>query len=98
MSKDSDKGDNHGGGPGKIEISVVVNGQPTQVEANPNQPLHVVLTKALENTQNVAQPAENWELKDEAGNLLDVDKKVGDFGFANPVTLYLSLKAGVAGA
>lgn len=98
MSKDSGKGDNHGGGPGKIEITVVVNGQPTQVEANPNQPLHVVRTKALEDTQNVAQPAENWEFKDEAGNLLDVDKKVGDFGFANTVTLFLSLKAGVAGA
>lgn len=98
MSKDSGKGDNHGGGPGKIEIIVVVNGQPTQVEANPNQPLHVVRTKALESTQNVAQPADNWELKDEVGNLLDVDKKIGDFGFANTATLFLSLKAGVAGA
>ncbi|MER9395439.1 MULTISPECIES: DUF2604 domain-containing protein [unclassified Mesorhizobium] len=98
MSKDSGKGENHGGGPGKIEIAVVVNGQPTQVEANPNQPLHVIRTKALENTQNVAQPAENWEFKDEAGTLLDVDKEVGDFSFATPVTLFLSLKAGVAGA
>ncbi|AAB91721.1 conserved hypothetical 13.6 kDa protein (plasmid) [Sinorhizobium fredii NGR234] len=98
MSKEAGKGDNHGGGPGKIEIIVVVNGQPTQVEANPNQPLHVVRTKALENTQNVAQPAENWEFKDEAGTLLDADKKIGDFGFANTGTLFLSLKAGVAGA
>ncbi|MER9195754.1 DUF2604 domain-containing protein [Mesorhizobium australicum] len=98
MSNDSGKGENHGGGPGKIEITVVVNGQPTQVEANPNQPLHVIRTKALENTQNVAQPAENWEFKDEAGTLLDVDKEVGDFSFATPVTLFLSLKAGVAGA
>ncbi|OHV60345.1 hypothetical protein LCM4577_16515 [Mesorhizobium sp. LCM 4577] len=92
------KDENHRGGAGKIEITVVVNGQATEVEANPNQPLHVVRTKALENTQNVAQPAENWEFKDEAGTLLDVDKKVGEFGFANGVTLFLSLKAGVAGA
>ncbi|MDX8541545.1 DUF2604 domain-containing protein [Mesorhizobium abyssinicae] len=97
MSNSSGKDENHGGGPGKIEITVVVNGQPTQVEANPNQPLHVVLAKALENTQNVAQPPENWELKDESGTLLDVGKKVGEFGFGTSVTLFLSLKAGVAG-
>ncbi|CCM80051.1 MULTISPECIES: DUF2604 domain-containing protein [Rhizobium] len=98
MSKNSGQGNNHGGGPGKIDITVVVNGQPTEVEANPNQPLHVVRTKSLEQTQNLAQPAENWEFKDEAGTLLDADKKIGDFGLANTVTLFLSLKAGVAGA
>ncbi|MCV3211595.1 DUF2604 domain-containing protein [Mesorhizobium sp. YC-39] len=98
MSTGSGKGDNHGSGPGNIEITVVVNGQPTRVEANPHQPLHVVRTKALENTQNVAQPAENWEFKDEAGNLLDVDKKVGEFGFPNTLTLFLSLKVGIVGA
>ncbi|MGX9182206.1 DUF2604 domain-containing protein [Mesorhizobium sp. BHbdii] len=81
----------------KIEITVVVNGQATEIEANPNQPILVVVTKALENTQNLAQPAENWQLKNEAGNLLDVSKKVGEFGFADTVTLFLSLKAGVAG-
>ncbi|MER8824504.1 DUF2604 domain-containing protein [Mesorhizobium sp. M0991] len=98
MSKNSGNDETHGGGHEKIEITVVVNGQPTEIEAHPNQPLHVVRTKALENTQNLAQTAENWELKDEAGNLLDVDKKVGEFGFANTVTLFLSLMAGVAGA
>ncbi|CDX14886.1 hypothetical protein MPLB_1490078 [Mesorhizobium sp. ORS 3324] len=75
--------ENHGGGARKIDLTVVVNGQATEVEANPNQPLQVVRTKALENTQNIARPAENWEFKDEAGIRLDVNKKVGEFGFAN---------------
>lgn len=97
MSKNAGKDENHGGGHEKVEITVVVNGQATEIEANPNQPLHVVLTKALENTQNLAQPAENWELKDEAGKLLEVGKKVGELGFGTAVTLFLSLKAGVAG-
>nr|WP_247838400.1 DUF2604 domain-containing protein [Bradyrhizobium sp. 200] len=29
--------------------------------------------------------------------MLDPDKKVGEFGFGKEVTLFLSLKAGVAG-
>ncbi|WP_346659838.1 DUF2604 domain-containing protein [Bradyrhizobium sp. 200] len=45
----------------------------------------------------MAQPPENWEIKNEAGELLDPDKKVGEFGFGKEVTLFLSLKAGVAG-
>ncbi|WP_246174189.1 DUF2604 domain-containing protein [Bradyrhizobium paxllaeri] len=53
--------------------------------------------KALEETNNLAQPPENWEIKNEAGELLDPDKKLGEFGFGKQVTLFLSLKAGVAG-
>ena len=91
-------GGGQGGGRDKVEITVVVNGQPVEIEANPNQPLHAVRSKALEQTQNVAQPPENWEFKTEAGEVLDTDKKVGEFGFGKEVTLFLSLKAGVAGA
>jgi hypothetical protein len=82
----------------KIELVIVVNGQPTEVEANLNAPLHTVRNKALEATNNVGQPPENWELKNENGEVLDLDKKVGEFGFTEKTTLFLSLKAGVAGA
>jgi hypothetical protein len=79
------------------EITMVVNGQPVVIKAVEQQPLHVVRQKALEETKNLAQPPENWEIKNEAGDVLDPDKKVGDFGFGKEVTLFLSLKAGVAG-
>lgn len=80
-----------------VAITVVVNGQPVVIEAVEQQPLHVVRQKALAETKNLAQPPENWEMKNEAGDLLDPDKKVGEFGFGKEVTLFLSLKAGVAG-
>jgi hypothetical protein len=81
----------------KETLTIVVNGQPVEVEANANAPLGSVIAKALDLSGNVGQPPENWELKDAAGALLDLDKKIGDYHFPDDVKLFLSLKAGVAG-
>jgi hypothetical protein len=81
----------------QIELAIVVNGQPTMIQANINAPLHTVIPHALEQTGNAGQPAENWELRDSAGALLDLDKKIGDFQFPADVRLFLNLKAGVGG-
>ncbi len=83
---------------GSVLITVVVNGQPTEVAARAEDLLATVREKALSQTENVGQPPENWELKDDAGVSLDLAATVGSFGFCGEVTLYLSLKAGVAGA
>ncbi|XSC42759.1 DUF2604 domain-containing protein [Bradyrhizobium sp. RDT10] len=80
-----------------VEITMVVNGQPVVIKAVEQQPLHVARQKALKETKNLAQPSENWEIKNEAGERLDPDKKLGEFEFGKEVTLFLSLKAGVAG-
>lgn len=85
-------------GKNEFEIEVVVNGQPTLAKANVNSPLHTVIPKALEATGNVGQPPENWELRDQGGKLLDTSQKIGSFGFAEGVRLFLNLKAGVGGA
>ncbi len=76
---------------------MIVNGTATEVHANLNAPLHTVVNKALEQTGNSGQPSENWEFRDQAGSLLDLAKKIGEFGFAADVKLYLSLKAGAGG-
>ncbi len=81
----------------QLELAVVVNGQPTLVQANLNAPLHTVIPRALEQTGNAGQPPENWELRDAAGALLDLDRKIGDFNFPPDVRLFLNLKAGVGG-
>lgn len=86
-----------GGHDHKFDLTIVVNGEPVVVEANENAPLRTVVEKALGETQNVGQPADNWELRDEDGKLLDLTKKIGTFAFAAGMTLLLSLKAGVAG-
>lgn len=86
------------GGPKTVEITAVVNGQPVEIEAGRDELLSAVRARALQETNNLAQPPENWEFKDEAGVALDTDKTVGELGFGKKVTLFLSLRAGVAGA
>ena len=81
----------------KTTITVIVNGTPTEVEANEHAPLRTIIPRALEQTGNSGQPPDQWELKDALGNLLDLDRKIGDYNFPEDVKLFLSLKAGVGG-
>lgn len=83
--------------PNEIDLSVIVNGQAVTVEANEHAPLRTIVPKALELSGNVGQPVENWELRDESGQLLDLAKKVSEFGFVAGTKLFLTLKAGVGG-
>ena len=83
--------------PKKIQITVVVNGQPTVVDASADDPLGTIIPDALRQTANSGQPPENWELRDADGTLLDLDKKIGDYGFPEKTRLFLNLKAGVGG-
>lgn len=84
--------------PTSIELTIIVNGQPLQMSANPNQPLHSLIGRALAETGNTGQPPDNWELRDETGTLLDLSAKIASFGFAPGTKLFLSLKAGVGGS
>jgi hypothetical protein len=81
----------------QIDIEVIVNGQPTTIRANKNAPLHSIIGQALAVTGNAGQPPENWELRDESGVLLPLDKKIESFNFPPKVKLFLNLKAGVGG-
>ncbi|MBB5801248.1 hypothetical protein F4560_001016 [Saccharothrix ecbatanensis] len=83
--------------PDKVELLVVVNGTPTTVEANANAPLHSIIGRALAQTDNSGQPVENWELRDNAGGVLDLDAKIGSFRFDTGTRLFLNLRAGVGG-
>ncbi len=78
------------------KLTVVVGGVPTEVEVNANAALESVVEKALQQTKNVGQPKENWELKDAAGNLLDAQGKIAVY-LAAGAKVYLNLKAGIGG-
>lgn len=81
----------------KILLTVIVNGQPTEVTAESTTPLHVVIVRALEQTGNQGQPPAKWELRDASGVILDPQQTVGDYGFVSGTRLFLNLKAGVGG-
>ena len=83
--------------PKKISITVVVNGQPTVVDAIGDDPIRTIIPDALRQTENSGQPPENWELRDADGTLLDLSKTIEDYGFSDKTRLFLNLKAGVGG-
>ena len=63
-----------------IPLTIVVNGQQTVVHARQLRrrlPLHTVIPKALEQTGNAGQGIENWELRDSAGTILDLQENRG---------------------
>ncbi len=82
----------------KESLSVIVNGTAYAIEANLEAPVLVVVEKALKDSGNQGQPPQNWELRDAAGNLLDLQKKLEDYHLPNGAKLFLSLKAGVGGS
>ena len=80
-----------------VTLKVVVNGKETEVTVEGNDALVTVRDKALQQSDNVGRPAEDWELKTEEGEVLDLATLVRDTGFKSGTVLFLSLKAGVAG-
>jgi hypothetical protein len=80
-----------------LELTVVVNGQSTEVRAEPGQPLGSIIPRALEQTGNAGQPADSWELRSAQGEVLPLDKHIKDFHFGEDTTLFLNLKAGIGG-
>jgi hypothetical protein len=82
----------------KLQLIVVVNGQPASVAANPHAPLNTIIEPALHETHNVGQGPNEWEIRDASGIVLSPDKKISEFGFAPGTRLFLNLKAGVGGA
>lgn len=80
-----------------IHLIVIVNGQPVPVSAEPHLKLREVAEKALHETGNSGQPLDNWELRDAAGQVLNLDQTVEQCKLADGTKLFLNLKAGVGG-
>lgn len=83
--------------PNLISLTFIVNGTETIVEkVNVNQPLHVSVQKALEQTGNTGRSISEWQVifNDQT---LDSNKKVEDFNFPENAVIFLSLKAGQGG-
>ncbi len=81
----------------KLPLTIVVNGQPTSIEANEEELLGALIPRALAQTGNTGQPPDQWELRDAAGEILDPKRKVEFFHLAPGTTLFLNLRAGIGG-
>jgi hypothetical protein len=79
----------------QVALTIVVNGQPTQVVASANAAVQSLIPRALQQTGNAGQPPENWELRSASGQPIDLTQKVGSVAGQ---TLFLNLKAGIGGS
>ena len=82
----------------RFEITIVVNGQPVEVKVGLDDEIGEAVEAALKASGNSGQSAERWELRDESGQPIDADKKVGALDIKAGTTLFLNLKAGVGGS
>ena len=83
--------------PDTLSLIVIVSGTPATIVVTPQQLLREVALEALEHTNNTARPLADWTLKTREGRLLNLDKTVGGYGFADQEQLVMSLEAGVGG-
>jgi hypothetical protein len=81
----------------KIRLIFIINGQDFAVEANIDAPIMVAVKRALVESGNQGRPAEEWELRNVAGVLLDKSKTPLELGLVNEARLFLSLRVGAGG-
>lgn len=80
-----------------INVTVVVSGQPERLKVNLHQTVEHLVHEALQKSGNKGQAPSEWELRTEAGTLLDQAATVAAAGIHDGVTLFLSPKAGAGG-
>jgi hypothetical protein len=80
-----------------IDVTVVVSGQSERLKVNVHKTLGHLGHEALQKTGNQGPAVSDWELRTEAGALLDQSITVAAAGLVEGVTLFLSPKAGGGG-
>ena len=79
------------------ELTVVVNSEPVILDVRRSTLLSALVTEVLEKAKPTGRPDDQWELKTEAGQVLDQALSLEAAHVECGATLYLSLKAGAAG-
>ncbi len=85
------KPDNH------VDLVIVVSGAPEAVRINRNERLEHAVREALRESGNKGQHPEDWELRNEAGQILALSMTAHEAGLHDGQTLFLSPKAGAGG-
>lgn len=81
----------------QIDLTVVVSGQPQPIRVNPSQTVEHLVHEALQRSGNQGQPPSAWELRTDAGALIDQSLRVRQAGLVDGMTLFLNPQAGVGG-
>lgn len=83
---------------GKTSFKIIVNGQPTVIEASENDTMLSIMERALVQTQNTARPVSDWTMRTHGGEALSKNDTVEDLDEKDCNVLFLSLNAGIGAA
>lgn len=81
----------------KIDVVVVVSGVPRAATVNEHEPLHVLVKDVLRESGDAGRSPDDFELRTEAGALLDLAATVQAIGLTEGQTLFLNPRAGAGG-
>jgi len=84
--------------PVKPMMKFVINGDPFVIALDPSAPLRHGMKQALEQSNNIARPLADWELRDEMGRLLSPDDSLDQLWWIKePAFLFVTQKIGAGG-
>ncbi|SRR6266568_216491 len=82
----------------RFHLVFILNGEDIRIDVDPDAPLVKAVEKALSESGNSGRKnVSEWELRDAAGTLLDVQRTAKDLSIADGTRLYLSLGVGAGG-
>jgi len=84
--------------PNQLSLDFIINGEDAWVKTNPHAPLRAARAKALEESGNTGRPPDEWEIRNEAGVLLDPDATPESLDLKQNTRLFLTLKVGAGGS
>lgn len=82
----------------QLTLTFIINGQAVSIEADPHGALKLAVEKALVESNNTGRPAEEWEVRDVGGVLLEQHRTPDQLHIVNGARLFLSLRVGAGGA
>jgi hypothetical protein len=80
-----------------LSLVFIINGEDVWVKTNFHAPLHAARAKALAESHNTGRPPEEWEIRSEAGVLLDPATTPEALQLKDSTRLFLTLKVGAGG-
>ena len=83
--------------PNTLALVFIINGEDVWVKTNFHAPLRAARAKALEESGNTGRPPDEWEIRNEAGTLLDPAMTPEDLHLKDSTRLFLTLKVGAGG-
>lgn len=81
----------------RITLIFIVNGVDYRVNANVEAPLTVAVQHALVESGNTGRPANEWEVRNSSGVLLEQNRTIEDLHLQDGARLFLSLHVGAGG-